>query len=162
VWWESYDPALEVPRTSKTITIDNQQCIVHVWEYNGADRETQERLIRSCEGVILIFSITSRESFEKVKTLYNQVRSIKDSSQVSIYLVGNKRDLEAQRQVGTIEAVVLAAKLRLGEPFYEVSAKTGENVDRVFYSVVREIRRLHAQTGAKRFFKSVKRVFWGV
>jgi GTPase KRas len=112
--------------------------------------------------VILLYSITSRKSFESVKAFYDQVRSIRGGSQVSIYLVGNKRDLAAQRQVATIEAVVLAAKLRLGEPYYEVSAKTGENVDRVFYSVVRDIRRWHAETGTKRLFKSIKRVFWGV
>ena len=76
--------------------------------------------------------------------------------------MGNKRDLEARRQVATVEAVVLAVKLRLGEPFYEVSAKTGENVDQVFYSVVREIRRWHSETGTKRLFKSIKRVFRGV
>lgn len=112
--------------------------------------------------MILVFSITSRKSFENVKAFYDQVRSIRGGNQVSIYLVGNKRDLAAQRQVATIEAVVLAAKLRLGEPYYEVSAKTGENVDRVFYSVVKDIRRWHAETGTRRFFKSIKRVFWGV
>jgi GTPase SAR1 family protein len=112
--------------------------------------------------VILVYSITSRKSFEHIKTLYDQVKKIRDGNQVTIYLVGNKRDLDARRQVATIEAVVLAAKLRLGEPFYEVSAKTGENVDQVFYSVVKEIRRWHAETGTQRFFKSIKRIFGGV
>lgn len=132
-----------------------------MWENNGADRETQERLIRSCEGVILVYSITSRKSFEDVKALYDQVRGI-SGTQVPIYLVGNKLDLEAQRQVATVEAVVLAVKLKLGEPVYEVSAKTGENVDRAFYSVVKEIRRGHAETGTQRLFKSIKRIFGGV
>ncbi len=97
-----------------------------------------------------------------MKTLYDQVRNVRDGNQVPIFLVGSKRDLEARRQVAAIEAVVLAAKLRLGEPFHEVSARTGENVDAVFWSVVREIRRSHAETGSQRFFKSIKRVFGGV
>jgi GTPase KRas protein len=138
--------------------------MLHIWESSGAENspETQERLIRGCEAVILVYSITSRKSFENVKAWYDQVRSIRGGNQVPIYLVGSKCDLEAQRQVATIEAVVLAAKLRLGEPFREVSARTGENVDAVFNSVVREIRRSHAETGTQRFFKSIKRVFGGV
>lgn len=149
-----------MPRSSKTITIDNQQCVIHVWESNAP--EAQERFIRGCEGVILVYSITSRKSFDSVKALYDQVRRIRDGNQVPIFLVGSRRDLEARRQVATIEAVVLAAKLRLGEPFREVSAKTGENVDEVFHSVVREIRRSHSETGTKKIFKSIKQLFLGV
>jgi GTPase KRas len=149
-----------VPRSSKTITIDNQQCVIHVWDSNSP--EAQERFIRGCEGVILVYSITSRKSFDSVKALYDQVRSIRDGNQVPIFLVGSRRDLEARREVAAIEAVVLAAKLRLGEPFREVSAKTGENINEVFYNVVREIRRSHSQTGTQKFIKSIKELFGGV
>jgi GTPase KRas len=124
--------------------------------------ESHERLIRGCDGVILVYTITSRKSFDSVKKYYDQVRRIKDGNHVPIFLVGSRRDLEARRQVAPIEAVVLAAKLRLGEPFREISAKTGENVNEVFTTVIREIRRAHAETGTQKFFKSIKQLFGGV
>jgi len=46
-------------------------------------------------------------------------------------LVGNKRELEGYRKVSPEQGQALAH--RLGIPFLETSAKSGENVDRVFY-----------------------------
>ena len=50
---------------------------------------------------------------------------------VPMILVGNKRELEGYRAVSPEQGQALAH--RLGVPFLETSAKSGENVDRVFY-----------------------------
>ena len=52
-------------------------------------------------------------------------------------LVGNKSDLEDKRQVSTEEGQELAEKY--GLQFYETSAKTGENVNEIFYDSADEI-----------------------
>ena len=52
-------------------------------------------------------------------------------------LVGNKSDLEDRRQVSKDEGQELADKY--GIQFYETSAKTGDNVDAIFYNSADEI-----------------------
>jgi GTPase KRas len=59
-------------------------------------------------------------------------------------IVGNKCDLEASREVTTIEGQELAKSY--GCPFVETSAKTRTRVDECFFELVKEIRR-HESTG---------------
>jgi GTPase KRas protein len=54
-------------------------------------------------------------------------------------LIGNKCDLESDRQVTTQEGQDLAKNF--GCPFFESSAKTRINVEESFYQLVREIRK---------------------
>ena len=53
--------------------------------------------MRTGEGFLLVYSITSRKSFEVINTFYQQISRVKD---VPVIIVGNKRDLEYARQVG--------------------------------------------------------------
>ena len=55
-------------------------------------------------------------------------------SNASIYIIGNKLDLTKQRAVS--EDQILKMKERLKVDFYEISAKTGENVSLLFYSSI--------------------------
>ena len=52
-------------------------------------------------------------------------------------LVGNKSDLADKRQVNTEEGQELAEKY--GMQFYETSAKSGENVEEIFFKSADEI-----------------------
>ena len=54
-------------------------------------------------------------------------------------LVGNKCDLEEERQVTAVEGQDLAKSF--GCPIYETSAKARINVEEAFYELVREIRK---------------------
>lgn len=59
-------------------------------------------------------------------------------------VVGNKSDLESERQVSTQEGMELARNF--GAPFFETSAKTRVNVEESFYQLVREIRKAQGVT----------------
>ena len=54
-------------------------------------------------------------------------------------LVGNRCDLEEERQVSALEGQSLSESL--GCPFYETSSKTGINVKEAFFELVREIQK---------------------
>ncbi|CAO3599903.1 unnamed protein product [Absidia cylindrospora] len=101
----------------------------------------REQYMRNGEGFILVYSITSRLSFEEISTFYQQIRRVKDKDFFPMILVGNKCDLENDRQVSSQEGYDLAKEF--GCPFMETSAKQRIHVDDSFYEVVREIRRMN-------------------
>jgi GTPase KRas protein len=103
----------------------------------------REQYMRNGEGFILVYSITSFLSFEEVSTFYQQIRRVKDRDYFPAILVGNKCDLEGDRQVSSQEGKDLAKNFNC--PFIETSAKQRIRVDDVFYNVVREIRRLNKE-----------------
>ena len=56
--------------------------------------------MRTGEGFLLVYSITSRNSFEEISTFYQQILRVKDMDQFPVVIVANKCDLEFERQVG--------------------------------------------------------------
>jgi hypothetical protein len=63
-------------------------------------RAMDGQYVRDGEGFILVYSITSRASFEETSKFHQQILQIKGKGNFSTVLVGNKRDLEHERQVG--------------------------------------------------------------
>ena len=63
--------------------------------------------MRTGEGFLLVYSITSRQSFEEILTFQQQILRVKDKDYFPIIIVGNKCDLDSEREVsrqGTFEA----------------------------------------------------------
>ena len=86
----------------------------------------------------MVYSITSRSSFDDILGFAAKVKRAKDVDFVPMVLMGNKCDLEDAREVSTDEGKELAKSL--GIPFLESSAKTRINIDEAFYAVVNEAR----------------------
>jgi GTPase KRas protein len=64
--------------------------------------------MRTGEGFLLIYSITSRQSFEEIMTFQQQILRVKDKDYFPIIVVGNKCDLEKERVVseqGTLNLI---------------------------------------------------------
>ena len=56
--------------------------------------------MRTGEGFLLVYSITSRNSFEEISTFHQQILRVKDKDSFPVILIANKCDLEFERQVG--------------------------------------------------------------
>jgi GTPase KRas protein len=56
--------------------------------------------MRHGHGFIIVYSITSRESFEEVLQFHQQILRVKDQDTYPVVIIGNKCDLEYERQVG--------------------------------------------------------------
>ena len=66
----------------------------------------REQYMRTGEGFLLVYSITSRQSFEEILTFQQQILRVKDKDYFPIIIVGNKCDLDSEREVsrqGTFE-----------------------------------------------------------
>ena len=82
--------------------------------------------IRRCDGIILMYSITNRNSFELISEWINNIYDLKDR-ETPIILIGNKCDLEDQRKVSREEGMNTAEKYKT--IYFETSAKEGINVE---------------------------------
>jgi len=151
---ETYDPTIE-DSYRKQVVIDDQACVLEVLDTAGQEEYTalRDQWIRDGEGFLLVYSIASRSTFERVERFRDQISRVKDMDEVPMILVGNKCDKVTEREVSREEGVGLAKKLSCD--FIETSAKTCVNVERAFYSVVRMIR--NTKEGGRRRRKGDKK-----
>jgi GTPase KRas protein len=82
----------------------------------------REQYMRTGEGFLLVYSITSRQSFEEIMTFQQQILRVKDKDYFPIIVVGNKCDLEHERQVSKQGILFLF----LFPPSYGMSGLCGE------------------------------------
>lgn len=61
----------------------------------------REQYMRTGEGFLLVYSITDRQSFEEIMTFQQQILRVKDKDYFPMIVVGNKCDLDGERQVST-------------------------------------------------------------
>jgi len=138
---EGHDPTIE-DAYQRQVKIDEESCILNVLDTAPQDEYNAWacQFARSGHGFVMMYSITSRDSFEQIASVREHILQVKDKDKVPVILVGNKCDLGvAERQVSTGEGQDLAKSF--GCPFLEASAKTGLNAKECFYELVREIRK---------------------
>ncbi|KAI6183601.1 hypothetical protein M3Y97_00506000 [Aphelenchoides bicaudatus] len=135
-----YDPTIS-DAYSKQCFVDENMFKIEVMDTAGQDEfaSMREQYLRNGDGFLLVFSLTNRESLEYIKRLYRHIERLKDREFFPMILVGNKCDLDAQRQVSKEEAESWATSLSI--PYIETSAKYRLNVDQIFYDLIRLIRR---------------------
>ena len=93
--------------------------------------------IKNGRGFLVIFSLTSWQSFLDVRTVREQIVRVKGTDNVPICLIGNKCDASLQRQVTPEDALALAQSWMC--PYIETSAKFSINGNDTFAEIVREI-----------------------
>ncbi|KAJ7265795.1 ras family-domain-containing protein [Mycena rebaudengoi] len=143
-----YDPTIE-DSYKKQCVIDNEVALLDVLDTAGQEEygAMREQYMRSGEGFLLVYSITSRDSFKEISTFHQQILRVKDQDSFPVIVAANKCDLEYERQVGMNEGRDLAKYF--DSKFIETSAKQRINVDEAFINLVREIRKYNKeqQTG---------------
>ena len=92
------------------------------------------------DGFLLVFAINDKESFELLKGKYQRVIKGKHGNGCPMLLVGNKQDLEKERQVLYKDAKALADSW--GVEYMETSAKTNFNCKEAFELLAKKITNL--------------------
>ncbi|GFP98177.1 RAS-related protein rgp1 [Phtheirospermum japonicum] len=126
---------------TRTVTIDHRTVKAQIWDTAGQERyrAVTSAYYRGAVGAMLAYDITKRQSFDHVARWLEELRGHADKN-IVIMLVGNKSDLEGQRDVPTEDAKDFAQKENLF--FMETSALEATNVEPAFLNILTEIYRV--------------------
>jgi Ras-related protein Rab-14 len=123
---------------TRIIEVSGQKIKLQIWDTAGQERfrSVTRSYYRGAAGCILVYDITRRSTYNHLQSWLNDARSLTNPNTV-IFLIGNKSDLDSQRDVTQEEATKFAEDN--GLIFLEASAKTGENVEDAFLSTATQI-----------------------
>jgi len=139
IFVERYDPTIE-DSYRKQVEIDGNHCMLEILDTAGTEQFTAMRdlYMKNGQGFVLVYSITSMSTFNDLHEIRDQILKVKDTDEVPIILVGNKCDLEEEREVGRDQGALLARSWG-NCSFLETSAKAKVNVNEIFVDLVRQI-----------------------
>eukprot|EP01084_Bolivina_argentea_P007725 14500_1 len=116
-------------------------CYLDIHDPAGQDefQSMRDERMREGEGFIMVYSITHYATFEEIQQIYERLIRTRYDCEVNtaVVLVGNKCDLDNQRQVSRQEGENLAKEWNC--PFFESSAKQQINNIEIFHECTRQI-----------------------
>ncbi|MBN3293233.1 RB27B protein, partial [Polypterus senegalus] len=109
---------------------------LQLWDTAGQERfrSLTTAFFRDAMGFLLMFDLTSQQSFLNVRNWMSQLQANAYCESPDIVLIGNKADLSDQREVQEKQAKELADKY--GIPYFETSAATGLEVDKAVITLL--------------------------
>ncbi len=135
-----YLTTLGVDYKHKKIKLKNGKDVrLRIFDTAGQERfkSVSASFVKKADGVILIYDIGEKDSFEAVDNWIKSIREI-GKDKLPIILVGNKCDLsDDKRQVSLKEGQDKANEFNI--PFYETSCKEGINIKEVFEKLIDDI-----------------------
>ncbi len=124
---------------SKTLQIGNHEIRLKIWDTAGEERfrNITSQYYKGAEGIILVFDLTKKESFEKINDWMKQIKVNTQSDEIAIVLLGNKKDIVNERVVSFEEGNERAGEY--GIKYFETSALDGTGIDEAIQNLSEEI-----------------------
>ncbi|KZT54440.1 ras-domain-containing protein [Calocera cornea HHB12733] len=142
---ETYDPTIE-DSYRKQVFVDGKMSFLEIIDTAGQEDYStlREQWIRgiflACsegQGFILVYSVTNQTSFQNIDRFRKTMISL--HAELPVFLIiGNKADDPYRREVSAEQGLTYARRHNC--EFFEASAKNGQNVERLFGEVVRQLR----------------------
>lgn len=134
-----------------TVNIDDYEVTLMLWDTAGEERfrSVAPSLLRGTNGLVLVFDLTSPESFSNIDIymeMFLDTCEVDMAHELPILLLGNKMDLNSQNvSDDNIQNWLTSNKVT---HYFEVSAKTGLNINEAFMEFLQAIvQPLELQTG---------------
>jgi Ras-related protein Rab-2A len=121
---------------------------LQIWDTAGQEqfRSITKLFYKNSQAAVVVYDVTKRESFEAVEGWLDEIEENRDQENMLVYLAGNRVDLTAgdpdMRQVSPADALKLARDKGLHNA-YETSAKTGHNVEEMFFALAKHLYHTH-------------------
>ncbi len=120
------------------LEVDGKTYKLQIWDTAGQERlrAIAPLYYRDAHGVILVYDITARDSFEGLNSWFNDLQD-KGSERTSTIVIGNKIDLNEEQQVDFETADNFVKKKQ--SALITASAKDGRGIEEAFCELVRRI-----------------------
>ncbi|KAI9989859.1 hypothetical protein PInf_020146 [Phytophthora infestans] len=143
---ESYITTIGVDFRFRTVKIDNKTVKLQIWDTAGQERfrTITSAYYRGADGIIMVYDVTSQESFDHVNDWLNEVNRYASEGTCKL-LVGNKSDISDNKAVSYETAKAFADSLSI--PFLETSAKNAQNVEEAFLTMASELITIREMVG---------------
>jgi len=130
------ESTIQATYLDKRLNVGKRSVKLMIWDTAGQERFHALGPIyyRDANGALLVYDITDRDSFTKVRHWVKELRKIVGKN-IIIVIAGNKADMEKKRQVDEAEAEAYAASV--GAVHVPTSAKTGKNVEQAFLELTK-------------------------
>jgi len=128
---EQNTPTLGIDFKIAEMTINQNKVQLQIWDSAGQERfrTITRAYYRGSHGIFLCFDLTSQESFDNLNQWLKEINLYAGENTPKI-LLGNKSDLEDQREISYIDAKNFADSL--GFDYFETSAKNATNIQKAF------------------------------
>ncbi|EAX90898.1 small GTP-binding protein, putative [Trichomonas vaginalis G3] len=139
-FYEQLQSTIGVEYETTTIEVDGDKIKLNIWDTAGQEkfRSISRAYFREAMCVLLVFSLTDKQSFEDMSQWLSDVRQLCDHK-ASILIVANKSDLTETRVISAAEISKFAESRNL--EYLETSAYTGTNVREAFVRATAKIWR---------------------
>jgi len=106
-----------------------------VFDTAGHERfhKINSKFFKSAKGIMLVYDISDKNTFDNITTWMKSIIENSDKT-TDVLIIGNKKDIKENRQVSEEEGTNIANEYKVS--FIETSAKTGENVENAFTTVI--------------------------
>ena len=133
-------PTMNIDFSYKNIKIKDHIYRLQIWDTEGQEqfKSISRGYYKNTVCAIIVYDITNKDTFTKVGEFIEEAKCHGPKT-ISLILVGNKKDLENKRQISFEEGEDLANRNNM--LFFEASALTGENIDKIFYDTMESIIR---------------------
>lgn len=123
----------------KNVEIDSKRIKLQIWDTAGQERfrTITTSYFRGAQGILLVYDVTDRRSFESIRNWVSQIQQHADFH-VNKILIGNKCDMLDEKVVSTEEGRKLAKEFNID--FWEASAKNDVHVEQSFISIARAVK----------------------
>ena len=129
---EEYLPTISADKSIKDLIIEKQPLTLEIWDTAGQEiyRNVNKIFMKNAKIALLVYDITSKESFDSLDSWYNQICENNDKENIIIGVVGNKSDLYEERVIEENEGQNYAE--RINGIWGETSAMDFDSVNSFF------------------------------
>ena len=131
-----YKATIGMDFLSRPVYADDKRIRFQLWDTAGQEifKSLISPYVKDSSVVVICYDITNADTFASVNTWVDNAKDFR-GEEVILFIVGNKSDLEGQRAVTKEEGENLA--IRIGATFFETSAKSGKNVEKLFDGIAK-------------------------